>query len=227
MPKLDIVAVTTGSARFATRERPAEQAALRLRCIGRASSTAAVTSDAPLAADPAATAELAQKVKDAAIERPSPARRAAGDGQDHLRQDLAVRRPTTMRHQVHHAARSTAPSRPSNTRPMAAPAGPPAARFGGPIGFDGHLPRGRDACATGRGRAAAPGLTTATSLVLEVQTLGNDDLVRATYVFGDKTVEVNFEMAVGFKTKVTGPDRRLRRAATPPPPPSPASAPAW
>ena len=34
--------------------------------------------------------------------------------------------------------------------------------------------------------------------------LGNDDLVRATHVFGDKTVEVKFEMAIGFQTTVTG-----------------------
>ena len=31
-----------------------------------------------------------------------------------------------------------------------------------------------------------------------------DDLVRATHVFGDTTVEVKFEMAIGFQTTVTG-----------------------
>ena len=42
------------------------------------------------------------------------------------------------------------------------------------------------------------------TLVLETQTLGNDDLVRATHVFGDKTVEVKFELAIGFQTTATG-----------------------
>ena len=53
-------------------------------------------------------------------------------------------------------------------------------------------------------RPAPGGLDDGTSLVLEAQTLGNDDLARATLVFGDKTVEVKFEMAIGFKTTVTG-----------------------
>jgi hypothetical protein len=42
------------------------------------------------------------------------------------------------------------------------------------------------------------------SLVLEVQTLGNDDAARLTYVFDGKTVELNFEMALGFKLKLQG-----------------------
>ncbi len=80
----------------------------------------------------------------------------------------------------------------------------PAARFGGPIGFDGHYRVG------GRmryGLSAARGarwLDDGTTLVLEVQTLGNDDVARTTHVFGDKTVEVKFEMAIGFRTTLTG-----------------------
>ena len=42
------------------------------------------------------------------------------------------------------------------------------------------------------------------SLVLEVQTPGNDDAARVTLVFGDKTVEVSFESAGGFKVKLEG-----------------------
>ena len=80
------------------------------------------------------------------------------------------------------------------------------------------------------GLSAARGAWSAddgTSLVLETQTLGNDDVARVTFVFADKAVEVKYEMAIGFKTTAERPDRRLRRAATRPRPPSPASGPAW
>lgn len=36
------------------------------------------------------------------------------------------------------------------------------------------------------------------------QTLGNDDAARVTPVFSDKTVEVKFEAAAGFKVTLTG-----------------------
>ena len=71
IPKLDIVAVTTGSARFATASglpsRPRYSFDSLVSFLA-----SAVTGDAPLPANPAATAELAQKVKKATIERPSP-----------------------------------------------------------------------------------------------------------------------------------------------------------
>ena len=57
------------------------------------------------------------------------------------------------------------------------------------------------------GLSAARGarwLADGTSLVLEVQTLGNDDAARVTHLFGDKTVEVKFESASGFKATLTG-----------------------
>ncbi len=40
--------------------------------------------------------------------------------------------------------------------------------------------------------------------MLEIQTPGNDDVVRATHVFGDKTLELGYESAGGFKAKLLG-----------------------
>ena len=55
-------------------------------------------------------------------------------------------------------------------------------------------------CTRPRGAWSADGA----SLVLEVQTLGNDDAARVTRVFADKTVELSFEAAGGFRAKVEG-----------------------
>jgi hypothetical protein len=41
-------------------------------------------------------------------------------------------------------------------------------------------------------------------LVLEVQTLGNDDVTRLTFAFADKTVEVTCELAIGFRATLKG-----------------------
>jgi hypothetical protein len=40
--------------------------------------------------------------------------------------------------------------------------------------------------------------------VIEVQTLGNDDVARMTHVFGDKTIELSIEWAGGFRAKLEG-----------------------
>ena len=83
------------------------------------------------------------------------------------------------------------------------PANAPVGRFGGPLGFDGRfavggrLPYGPSAA---RGAWSADGA----SLVLQVQTLGNDDVARVTLVFGDKTLELSAEWAGGFKAKAQG-----------------------
>ena len=42
------------------------------------------------------------------------------------------------------------------------------------------------------------------SLLLEVQTLGNDDAARVTLAFADKAVEVTYELAVGYKLVLKG-----------------------
>ena len=79
----------------------------------------------------------------------------------------------------------------------------PAARFGGPIGFDGYYRVGgrqRYGLSAARARWLADGKT----LVLETQTLGNDDAARVTLEFNDKSVEVNFEAAFGYKATLKG-----------------------
>jgi len=72
MPKLDIVAVMTGSARFPTLNGTPTRPRYGFAAIVDRL-TDAVTGDAPLAADPAAMAALTQKIKEAAIEPPAPA----------------------------------------------------------------------------------------------------------------------------------------------------------
>lgn len=201
MPKLDIVAVVTSSARFST---PSGMPSTPYYGLGVLAGyvARAVTSDSAVAADPAATAELAERVRAAAVERPAPTggspamakavsgktwRFAAGN-------PLRLKSLTLMLDEP----------RPSyeyelDGSPPATPEGP----FGGPIGFDGHTSVG------GRqpyGPSAARGTWSAdgASLVLEIQTLGNDDAARVTLVFGDKTVELSVERAGGGRTKVRG-----------------------
>jgi hypothetical protein len=66
-----------------------------------------------------------------------------------------------------------------------------AARVGG------RMPYGPSAA---RGAWSADGKT----LVLEVQTLGNDDVARVTHVFGDGTVQVSFEFDSGYWVTMQG-----------------------
>jgi hypothetical protein len=199
IPKLDIVAVTTGSARFATASglpsRPRYSFDSLVSFLA-----SAVTGDAPLPANPAATAELAQKVKEATIERPSPvggqpamAKTISGKTWRFPPNDMRIKSITFKLDNAEPSFEYEADGTPAS----------PAARFGGPIGFDGHYRVGgrmRYGVAATRARWLDDG----TTLVLETQTLGNDDLVRATHVFGDKTVEVKFELAIGFQTTATG-----------------------
>jgi CubicO group peptidase (beta-lactamase class C family) len=200
MPKLDVVAVMTGSARFST----ANGAPTRPRysfdaLVGHL--TAAVTADVPLPADSAATAELARQVKEAAAERPAPtggqsamAKTISGKTWRFAANDLRVKWITF----------NLDGAEPSYEYEVeSGPAGTPAAQYGGPIGFDGHYRVG------GRQRyglsaARARWLDDGTTLVLDVQTLGNDDAARVMHLFGDKTVELKFESANGFRTTLTG-----------------------
>ncbi|HTG22953.1 MAG TPA: hypothetical protein VK681_23130, partial [Reyranella sp.] len=70
-------------------------------------------------------------------------------------------------------------------------------------GFDGQF---RVGGRTPVGPSAARGAWSAdgTSLVLEVQSLGGDDVARVTLVFGDRTVELSADYAGGFKVKLEG-----------------------
>jgi hypothetical protein len=72
MPGLDIVAVATGSSRFASPSGMASTPRYGLDALA-GFLAAAVTSDDSVAANPAATAELAERVKVAALEQPAPA----------------------------------------------------------------------------------------------------------------------------------------------------------
>jgi CubicO group peptidase (beta-lactamase class C family) len=200
MPKLDIVAVVTGASRFSTPSgTPTSPRYGFGTLVGNLA--AAVTSDAAIAADPAATAELAERVKQAAIEKPAPkggssalAKAVSGKTWRFASNDLRFRAITLK-------LDDPVPS--FEYEADGVPAGAPVARFGGPIGFDGHYRVGgrmRYGPSAARGAWSDDGK----SLVLEVQTLGNDDAARLTYVFDGKTVELNFEMALGFKLKLQG-----------------------
>ena len=198
-------------------ERLADQAALQLRFIGQLPDLRRLRRCAA-ARRSRGDGRARAKGEGGHYRAAGAGRRSAGDGQDDLRQDMAVRRPTTCGSSPS-PSRSTAPSRPSNTRPTALQ--PARRRASAGRSASTAIIVSADACATAVAASRARWLDDGTTLVLETQTLGNDDLVRATHVFGDKTVEVKFEMAIGFKTTADRPDRRLRRP-TRPPPPSPA-----
>jgi CubicO group peptidase (beta-lactamase class C family) len=201
MPKLDIVAVVTGSSRFSSPSGTASTPRYGFgTLVGYLAD--AVTSDGAVAADPAAAAQLAERVKEAAIEKPAPA-----GGSSELAKAISGK---TWRFAAGNELRvksitfrldAAAPSfeyELDNT-----PAGAAAGPYGGPIGFDGQYRVG------GRmlwGPSAARGAWSADgkSLVLEVQTLGNDDAARVTFLFDGKTVEVSFESTGGFKATLKG-----------------------
>jgi hypothetical protein len=199
MPKLDIVAVMTGSARFPTLNGMPTRPRYGLTALVD-QLEGAVAADAPVPADPAATQALAQKVKDAAVERSGPtseqpamAKAVSGKTWRLDTNDLRIA-SITLRFD------GADPS--FEYEAIGTPAAP-AARFGGPIGFDGHLRVGghmRYGPSAARGAWSADGK----SLVLEIQTLGNDDVTRLTFVFADKTVDVTCEQAYGFKTILKG-----------------------
>ena len=208
MPKLDIVAVMTGSQRFVS---PTSNVASTPRYgFGTLVSylAAAVTSDAAVAAKPAATADLAEQVKAAAIEQPAPASAST-----------STSAPPPMAKAVSGKTWRFAAGDPLRLKSLTlklddpqpsyayeldgGPPNAPVGRFGGPIGFDGRfavggrMPYGPSAA---RGAWSADGA----SFVLEVQALGNDDVARVTHVFGDKTIELSIEWANGFRAKVQG-----------------------
>jgi CubicO group peptidase (beta-lactamase class C family) len=200
MPKLDIVAVMTGAARFSTMNgmpsRPRYGFAAFMDQLA-----GAVTADSPLAADPAATAALAQKIKQAAIEQPAPASEQPAMAKTvsgkNWRFDANEARITSITLHLDGAE-------PSFEYEVAGgPGGPPPGRFGGPIGFDGQRRVGgrmRYGLSAARGAWSPDGK----SLLLEVQTLGNDDVARVTFAFADKAVEVTYEQAVGYKVVLKG-----------------------
>jgi CubicO group peptidase (beta-lactamase class C family) len=199
IPKLDIVAVTTGSARFPSSSgTPTRPRYSFESLIGFLS--AAVTGDAPLPANATAAAELERQVKEAGIERPGP----VGE-QPAIAKTISGKTwrfdPNDLR--VKWLAFKLDGAEPSFEYESEGGPATPAARFGGPIGFDGYYRVGgrqRYGLSAARARWLADGKT----LVLETQTLGNDDAARVTLEFNDKSVEVNFEAAFGYKATLKG-----------------------
>jgi hypothetical protein len=209
MPKLDIVAVVTGSSRFSSPNGMASRPRYSFdTLVGYLA--AAVTSDAAVAAEPAATAELAERVKAAAIEQPAPAGGSVNASVSGGPPPIAkVVSGKTWRFDGNPMRVKSLTLKLDDPQPSYeyelhdGPPNAPVGRFGGPLGFDGRfavggrLPYGPSAA---RGAWSADGA----SFVLEVQTLGNDDVARVTFVFGDKTVELNVESAGGFRAKLEG-----------------------
>jgi CubicO group peptidase (beta-lactamase class C family) len=200
MPKLDIVVVATGSSRFPVGGgSPSSPGYDFDTLVGFV--VFAVKSEAPLPADPASMVHLAERLREASTERAAPvggsselAKAVSGKTYRFAGNALSLKSIALKLDDPQPSYEYELDSR----RP-----GVPAGRFGGPVGFDGHYRVG------GRmpyGLSAARGtwLADGTSLLLEVQTLGNDDAVRVTHVFGGKTVAVSFEAASGFRAKLQG-----------------------
>ena len=204
MPNLDIVAVVTSSARFPT---PSAMASTPRYGFGTLVDylAAAVVADGAVAAEPTVTAELAERVKAAAIEQPAPA--SPGGSKPSAMAKAVSGKNWRFEGNPMHLKSLTLKlddPQPSYEYELAdGPPGAPSGRFGGPVGFDGRyavggrMPYGPSAA---RGAWSADG----TSLMLEIQTLGNDDAARVTLVFGDSSVELSAESAGGFKAKVQG-----------------------
>jgi hypothetical protein len=204
MPKLDIVAVVTGAARFpplgGRPSSPNYGFDTLLGFLG-----AAVTSDSEAAPDSTATADLAERLRLANIEQPSPVgvpsamAKAVSSKTWRFAKNALRLRSLTFRFDdplpsFEYELDDGLPGQPTSRL---------EGRFGGPIGVDGHtrvggrMPYGPSAA---RGAWSADGRT----LVLEVQTLGNDDIARVTHVFGDGTVQMSFEFASGFRVTMQG-----------------------
>ena len=199
MPKRDIVAVVTSSARFSG-AGSATLPRYRLETL-MGYLEAAVAGDSPLAADPTAAAELAQRVNEATIERPAPANESpavakAVSGKT-WRFDANPARVKSITFQF------DGPVASYEYELEGGPASAPVGRFGGPIGLDGRYRFG-GRMPFGQGAARGTWLPDGVRFVLEAQTLGNDDAVRATHKFADRTVEVSIETAGGFATTLQG-----------------------
>jgi CubicO group peptidase (beta-lactamase class C family) len=196
MPKLDIVVATTASARFpplgGTPSRPRYGLEMLVGHVA-----AAVKAEGPVTTDAAATAALSKSLADAVRETPSP----VGSPPPELAKTISGKvwrfpdNPMNIK-SITYDLDGPDPSYSYELRRP--PPGVTAARFGGPIGFDGHYRVGGRMLygpSASRGAWQADGKT----LVFETQTLGNDDAIRATHVFTDRTVDVTFESAGGFK----------------------------
>jgi CubicO group peptidase (beta-lactamase class C family) len=200
MPKLDIVVATTGAARFpplgGTPSRPSYRFETLLEYVANA-----VKSEMPLPPDEAATAQLAERVKEANRDTPG-----LVGGSSEMAKTISGK---TWRFAANELNMKSLTLRLDGPQPSyeyeltRTPPGIAAGPFGGPIGFDGHFRVG------GRrpyGPSAARGAWTADgkSLVVEAQTLGDDDAVRVTHVFDGRKLEISLEAAGGFRSTAQG-----------------------
>lgn len=200
LPQLDIVMAVTASARFPARNGAPTQPPYSFdELIG--SVTYAVKSDGPLQRDPAAVADLANRLREAAQERPSPVGHASEMAK--AISGKTYRFPANTLNLKSMTLRLDEPQPSYEFEVDSGRLSMVAGRFGGPIGFDGYYRVG------GRmpyGISAAKGtwLADGVSFVLELQTLGNDDAARVTHVFREGMVEVSIEGAGGFRLKLEG-----------------------
>lgn len=207
MPGLDIVAVATGSSRFTGPPSvPGGMISTPRYSLDALPGhlAAAVVADGAIAANPAATAALAEQVKAAAVEKPAPPSPAAPPAIVKAVSGKTWRFPPGNPLRISSLTLTLDGPQPSyayefdTSQPFTLPG-----TFGGPIGFDGryavggHQPNGPSAA---RGAWSADG----TQLELEVQTPGSDDVVRVTHVFGDRTVELSAHWANGLRAKTQG-----------------------
>lgn len=187
MPALDIVAVTTASSRLSGPAHVWTSPRFGLAAL-LDDIAAAVKSDSALPANPAALADLAGRIRDAATEKPTPAGEASAlakaiSGKVYRFKDNALR--------VNSFSLTLTGADPSYQYEARAEPGAPVERYGGPIGLDGLYKEG------GRrlfGPSAAKGAwLDDRTFVLDLQTLGNDDAARVTLAFEGKTVDATFD----------------------------------
>ncbi|MDI1287352.1 MAG: serine hydrolase [Reyranella sp.] len=199
MPKHDIVVVATGSAHFPSRGGLNTGGGAFSPTYGFetlvARIEAAVKSDTALPPDPPATVALAERLREATQDKPAPV-----GGSSDLAKTISGRTYKLDPNPLNVTSLTLKFDGLQGSfeyeigdRQTVAPPG----RYGGPIGLDGHYRIG------GRlifGPSAARGgwLADGTTLVTEVQTLGNDDASRLTYAFSGKTVELDIEWAAGY-----------------------------
>jgi hypothetical protein len=201
MPKLDIVVAATGSARFlllgGTPSRPRYGFETLVGHV-----EAAVKAEGPVTADPAGASALAKSLGEAKREIPAP----IGSAPPAFAKTISGkvwRFPDNPMNIKSVTCTLDGPDASYSFELRRQPPGVTATRFGGPIGFDGHYRVGGRMLygpSASRGAWQDDGKT----LVLETQTLGNDDVVRATHVFTERMVDITFEAATGFEVRLRG-----------------------
>lgn len=199
MPTLDIVAVVTGSSRFAGSSSSPASPRYSLDTLVDLLAGAA-KSDKPLPENPTALSYLAGRVQDAATEKPTSMSEAselakAISGKVYRFTDNALRLNSFS---VDLVGPDPSYGYVNYTEPSAAP----TERFGGPIGLDGtYRVGGRRPFGVSAAKAVWLDKTT---LVIDVQTLGNDDAAKVSLAYSGKGVDVSVESAGGLRLKLHG-----------------------